>query len=176
MSVFLQPIYTQTTSGATTARVTFNNIPQTFTDLLVKVSQRNTHTQPFDPFVIGFNNDVNTIYSQTSFGGDGSSVNSFRSSSNSYISYTNNMAVNAATSTASVFGSLEMYVPNYTSSNFKSVIVDAVTENNTARDVSTGSLGGLFRSTAAISRIDILGYNASIGPGSTITVYGITRG
>jgi hypothetical protein len=176
MTIAMHSIYTQTTSGATTARITFNNIPQTFTDLVIKVSQRNTHTALTDPFVIGFNNDTNGLYSATSFGGDGSSVNTFRSNLNAYLSYTNNMSVNGATSTANTFGSLELYIPNYTSSNFKSIIVDSVTEHNATGGPIAGLLAGLWRSTAAISRIDIIGYNAAIGPGSTISIYGITKG
>jgi hypothetical protein len=176
MSVFLQPIYTQTVTAANVSRITFNNIPQTFTDLVIKVSQRNTHSGPYEPFVIGFNNDTNTIYSQSSLGGDGSSVNSYRTSGNSYLSYTNNMSVNAATSTTNTFGSLELYMPNYTGSNFKSVIVDSVTENNSATNVATGLLAGLFRSTSAVSRVDVIGYNANISQYTTITIYGVTRG
>lgn len=175
MSVFLQPIYTQTVGSGGTIQVTFNNIPQTFTDLMIKVSQRNDTAVVSEPLAINFNADTSTIYSSTSVYGDGSGTGSLRASGYGYISYNGGLSVPGANATANTFGSFEVYIPNYTGSNFKSMTIDAVSENNATSTVA-GLGAGLYRSTNPITIIAFRGYNGILIQNSTITIYGITRG
>ena len=51
MSVFLQPIYTQTVGSGGASSIAFNNIPQTFTDLLIKMSVRASGPGPMDAYL-----------------------------------------------------------------------------------------------------------------------------
>jgi hypothetical protein len=54
-----------------------------------------------------------------------------------------------ATATANTFGNTEFYIPNYTSSNYKSFSVDGVTENNAT--AAFALYAGLWSNTAAIT-------------------------
>jgi hypothetical protein len=174
MSVFLQPIYTQTI-GSTAGGITFNNIPQTFTDLKIVVSSRHNNAGPIDGSIIRFNGDSGTNYSDTLMYGTGTSVIAARYTGQTFIFY---IADDANTATANTFSNWEVYIPNYTSANLKQVLVDGVSENNTAtndfqRQVLQGSL---WRSTAAITSITVGGYAGNPQQYSTFTLYGITKG
>jgi hypothetical protein len=173
MSVFLQPIYTQTVGSGGAASVTFNNIPQTFTDLKVVISGRTNRALVNDEANMYINNSSSSIYSSTRIQGDGSGATSTRTSA--YSVFINWGDVPGASATSNTFGNLEIYIPNYTSSNFKSLILDTVLENNAT--YGTQSLySGLWASTAAITS---LSFNPRVGPNfvqySTFSLYGILR-
>ena len=164
----MQPIYTQTVGSGGVTALSFNNIPQTFTDLkLVASVRRNNDTVDF---AWTFNGDTSNSYSTTIFFGQGSAgLGTFRTSNISYLSaYTNGSG-----QTANTFGSFEAYIPNYTGANFKSVIIDSVAENNATSNIS-GINAGLYRSANAISSIQLL--TANLVQYSTISLYGITKG
>jgi hypothetical protein len=174
MSVFLQPIYTQTI-GSTAGGITFNNIPQTFTDLKIVVSTRDNNAGHIDGNIVRFNGDTGANYSTTILYGSGTNAYSYRNSGATYIDY---IAVNGNTSTANTFSNWEVYMPNYTSANFKQVNIDGVSENNsTTNDQQRQVLtAGLWRSTAAITSITVGGYAGNPMQYSTFSLYGITKG
>jgi hypothetical protein len=133
--------------------IDFTSIPSTYTDLLVKVSGRSsrTGTTSGDSFSITFNGVGGTSYSDIAVRGSGSAA----------ISYSDVSAASAdlgripaAGQTASTFGNCEIYIPNYTTSNYKSISVDTVTENNATEAYQT-LLAGLFSNTGAITSITI---------------------
>jgi hypothetical protein len=77
------------------------------------------------------------------------------------------------TATANTFGNMSIYFPNYTSSNFKSFSVDAVTENNgTAAFIDMGA--HLFSDTNAINRITFISAGLFLEH-STAYLYGISN-
>jgi hypothetical protein len=77
--------------------------------------------------------------------------------------------------TANTFASNDIYIPNYTSSNYKSAISDTVTENNAT--LSFADLyAGLWRSTSAITSITIGPNGTGFAQYSTFSLYGITKG
>ena len=174
----MQPIYTQTIGAGGANTVAFNNIPQTFTDLQIVVSARST-APSFDNLRLRFNNDSSALYSTTVAAGDGFASFSERLSSGSNIfifDYASGSLPNAS-STANVFSNLTAYIPNYTGTNFKQVISDSGTENNQPAEFVRLALGaGLYRSTNAITRIDVSVFGPSYAQHSTITLYGITKG
>ena len=170
----MQPIYTQTVSGSSTNLITFNNIPQTFTDLVVKASVRVSQTGNlyFDPKFY-FNNDTSTLYSQTQLYGTGSAAASGRDSAQA----TMQLYVNTNSATANTFSNSEIYIPNYTGSNFKSCFSDSVTESNAATTVLQFLEAYLYRSTSPITRLDFTATGALyFMANSTFTLYGITKG
>jgi len=171
MSVFLQPIYTQTIASGSTGSITFNNIPQTFTDLKLEISAReNTVTgQTFVALYLRFNNDSSSLYSDTRLYGSGTSTNSSRLSGNAnYLG-----SDEAANSTANTFNSVSAYIPNYTGSNYKQMISDSVAENNTT-GIDMFLNANLYRSTSAITSIQVLPQITFSGY-TTISLYGILR-
>lgn len=168
MALVMTPIYTQTVGAGGAASVTFNNIPQVYTDLKVVASIRSTGIN--GTLLVQFNNDTtNSNYSMTYMWGNGSSTTSLRYSAPYFINS------NRSDSTTSVFNNGEIYIPNYTSNNFKQLITDSVNENN-GTYAEAWLLAGLWRSTSAISSIK---FSQAVDTGfaqhSTFSLYGIIR-
>ena len=83
-------------------------------------------------------------------------------------------AVNANNSTASTFGNAELYIPNFSSSNYKSSSGDGVSETN-ATSTNLGLNANLWSDTAAITSIKLIpGDGTAWVEGSTASLYGIS--
>ena len=158
--------------NASAASVVFANIPQTgYTDLKVVVSARGDGTS--GAFMCQFNAATTNLSSRVIYGINGNATGSSTySDENSIWGYTTN-----STSTANTFGNAEILIPNYTSSNNKSVSIDAVNETNAAdgRQIITA---GLWSSSAAITSITLLSKTGSnVGTNftqySTFSLYGV---
>jgi hypothetical protein len=166
----MQAIYTQTVSG-TPGTVTFNNIPQTYTDLLVKISARSSVSAANSEMYITYNGDLGSNYSTTWLTGNGSSASSSRGSNNGAVV---TIQINGATSTSNTFGSIDVYTPNYTSSLFKQTTVEGVIENNTTAHDSR-LISYLYRSNAPLTSTTFSAVGGAFVAGSTFTLYGISR-
>lgn len=156
------------------ANIEFTNIPQTYTDLKLVLSARTTlNSSNYDQLRLQFNGSTASNYSaRLLYGlgtGSGASVSSGTQSSIYYIAY----AV-GATATSNTFGNAEIYIPNYTSSNAKSVSSDITTENN-GTDALAGLNAGLWSLTNAITSITLFSANSgsTFAQHSTATLYGI---
>ena len=156
------------TLASATASVTFSSIPQTYTDLLLKVSVRSTTTN--DWVGLYFNGSTADVSGRI-IQGTGSSVSSS----------TSNPAIQAILSdnssfTASTFGNAEVYIPNYTSNNAKSFSIDTVTENN-ATTAYMQLLAGLWNpaTQAAITSITLVASSGDMAINSTFYLYGISN-
>ncbi len=163
--------------SAGASSVTFTSIPQSYTDLKIVVSARNDDSNSAGGlFYVGLNG-VSTDLSSRVLYGYGSGVGSLSSTAASAIfGYTTSSG-----STASTFGNAEIYIPNYTSSNNKSISVDAVNENN-ATDGRQDIVAGLWSSSSAITSVTL--YSARISDGaasgsfvqySTFYLYGVAK-
>jgi hypothetical protein len=172
MTIAMQPIYTQTVGSGGATSITFNSIPQTFTDLKLVMSSRTAGANNFFDPSLQFNNDASSVYSYTQLYGTGSgSATSDRASNFAKFP----LWQNGSSSTSNTFGNYECYIPNYTSSNFKQVIIDAVTENNASTALSM-LVAGLWRSTSAISTMNISSSSNAFQQYTTFSLYGITKG
>ena len=172
MSVFLQPIYTQTVGAGGAASVTFNNIPQGYTDLKLVISARsNVSADTWTQGYVQFNGSTGNNYSKTSFYGYNTTVGTDRITGTS-VFY--GLWFNGGSSTTSTFGNNEIYIPNYTSSNYKQVISDCSSENNnaTALNILTA---GLWSNTSSITSIALTVQAGSFVQYSTISLYGVLR-
>lgn len=151
----------------TAASVTFDNIPQSgYTDLKIVASYRGSGSLPYEISNVRFNGLTTNLSSRT-IEGSGSAASSF---TNPTIYFGSG---NGNTSTANTFSNMEMYVPNYRLSNFKSVSIDAVGETN-ATAIAMQLTAGLWSSTAAITSIQIVPTNSFLA-GSTFSLYGIAQ-
>lgn len=164
------PISTVTVGSGGASAIEFTGIPQTYTDLLIKFSTRDTSADFAENVAIQFNGVGGTSYSERLLRGAGSSVGSFNRSSVAAINYLYSTSANA---TSSTFSNGDIYIPNYTSSNNKSVSVDTVTENN-ATSAYTALTAGLFSNTSPISSIKLLA-GVTFVQYSTATLYGIRK-
>jgi hypothetical protein len=163
MTTTMQLIAKQTVGSGGATSVTFSSIPQTFTDLKVVMSARGS----------------GSAVSQIQFNGSASNRSNIRLYGNGSVtaSYSGSDVftyLNRSSYTASTFDSSEIYIPNYTSSNFKSISIDNVQETNaTALDMQLQA--GLWSQTAAITS---LGFVPDSGQSfvefSEFTLYGIS--
>lgn len=160
------------TLSSSAASVTFSAIPGTYTDLVLRISARNSSSFVVSDCILKFNGDATTTnYSETYIEGSGSTAVSGRNSNQSRI-YTS-MVINGDTSTSSTFGSLEVYIPSYTVSQNKSLSLLGIQETNaTAAYMEVGA--GLYRNTAAITSIEMtLNSTLTFNSGSSFFLYGI---
>jgi hypothetical protein len=167
----MQVIQHQELSSAQ-ASITFSSIPQTFTDLYLVISGRLSSANSEGLF-IEFNGSTSG-YSARDLYGTGSSA----ASSTNPFGITSKLFIGSQASTAqtaSTFGVTTAYIPNYTSSNQKSVSADNVYENN-ATAAGMDVLAGLWTGTAAISSIVITSNNGNLVQYSSATLYGILKG
>ena len=118
-----------------------------------------------------FNGDRANNYSNTVLTGNGSSVNSQRSSTTSAFDLSSYPMAN---NTANTYGNVEVYIPNYTSSNYKQGTIDGVMENN-ATYSEQRLLAILYRSTSAITSFTIYAGNGNFTSASTFSLYGVLR-
>jgi len=176
----MQPIYTQTITNSTTNGITFNNIPQTFTDLQVRFSVRSLAAAANNTIFFYFQDGGNNAnYSETYIYGTGSTAGSARISTGGIDYGTGIFAIPGNTTTANTFGSGDIYIPNYAvSGNKHSYILDIVSENNsTTTGIYQELSAGLFNLTTAIT---VAGFYLQGGnylaPNSTFSLYGITKG
>jgi hypothetical protein len=150
--------------------IDFSSIPSTYTDLAIYLSGRTTSNAGQNWSVTrGTFNGSSSNWSYRGLYGDGSSASSSSNASSSEFG-----SGNSSLTTANSFGSIFIYIPNYNSSNNKSVSVDFVTETNATTALS-GLIANLWSNTAAITSIG-LPMNAAYGLWAQYTtayLYGI---
>ena len=162
-------IATTTVGSGGVSSISFSSIPQTYTDLVVKVSAQTTRVSGnnMDYFKIKFNASA-TGYTDRSLYGNGSSA---QSEANNATSYGFDFVVNGTS--GSQFSNFEMYIPNYTSSNYKSWSADGVAEENAVAAIQAFN-ANLWSNTSAITSISFESANAAnFKQYSTATLYGI---
>jgi hypothetical protein len=151
----------KTTLNASAASITFSSIPQTFTDLKIVVSAR----------------DVSVTYSSLYIAINGTAVTSLRkvlgngSSASSGTDYVG--LIDGTASTASVFGNADIYIPNYTSSNYKSLSIDMVSENN-ATGAHQFLTAAISPATTAISTLAFT-CDGSFEKYTSVSLYGVAK-
>lgn len=165
MAITYEAIATTTVGSGGAATIEFTSIPGTYTDLLIKLSGRSTHSS-IDPVFITFNGAATSTTSYRSIFGDGSTVSSF-SGTGAQIQY-----IPGTGQTASTFNNAEVYIPNYAGSNNKSFSIDAVQETNAATAYIV-PMACLWSNTAAITSITLDPATGNFAQHSTATLYGI---
>lgn len=172
MPTTYEAIATVTVGAGGASSIEFSSIPNTYTDLLIKVSARSSRTAfQQDDLSYRFNNNSSSVYDYRQIRGSGSAV---ISTTPGTVTYNYAGQINSSTSTSNTFSNVEIYIPNYTSSTNKSSSVDGVQENNQTEAYAT-LVANLWSSTAAITSIQLLlninGTNFL--QNSTATLYGI---
>lgn len=156
-------IQTVTVGASGAATIDFTSIPQTFTDLKIVVSGKTTNASDFDLGYIYFNGN-STGYTGRRLQGTGSAASS--------ATQTQIQFRTTAANVTSVFGNAEIYIPNYTSSNNKSVSVDGVSEGNVTSTIQELQ-AALWSNTAAITQVTLYPNNGTWAQYTTATLYGI---
>ena len=156
--------------------VEFDNIPQTYNHLMLKISSRNDQNAYYDSSALNFNGDGNTGnngYSFTAMFTTGNSVAATRDVSRPDFDYANMQPADYANTDAFSCGTI--WIMNYTSSKYKVVWCQSGSENTST---STGQfipilMGGVWANTAAITSVKLQPYAGLLVEHSTHTLYGV---
>ena len=163
-------IASSTVGSGGAAYIEFTSIPNTYTDLLVSTSLRDNRNISLNDGTLKINgSDVNfhRRYLETT-----------NSASPTGDSQANNNYIYAVTTqgTASTFSNGIIYIPNYLSSNYKSIMIDNVSESNGTPN-NLIMIAGLWSDTSAITSLRLTPSGASINyvQYSTAYLYGISN-
>ena len=159
-----EPIATQTLAIAA-ATITFSSIAATYTDLRLVATGTVASAAP--DVWIRFNSDTATNYSLTAIQGNGTAASSFATTSATKIDITPGVGWSST-----IPSMVTMDVFSYAGSTYKTVLANENADRN-GSGVTTATVG-LWRSTAAITRIDITNSSSvNFSVGTTATLYGI---
>jgi hypothetical protein len=153
-----------TVGAAGASSITFTSIPQTYTDLKIVCSAR-TNASDVAQSIRVRPNASSTGYTYIRLTGNGSSAGSQGTEYN---------PANGNTATASTFSNNEIYIPNYTSSNNKSISADGVSENN-ASEAYAILTATLWANSAAITSLELSLASGLFQQYSTFYLYGIAK-
>ena len=146
--------------------VLFSSIPASFVGLVIFGESRSTA----DLGILIKFNDSSTTFESRRLQGDGSSVVSRRSTTNS-VGFTN-----WNSSTSDVFASLKIFIPNYTSSNVKQFMVDSATEQMSGTGTYMKIEGAQWDGTSAITSIELASDSGVFAEFSSFALYGVPGG
>ena len=162
------PISTVTIGSGGAATIDFINVPQNYTDLVIKLSIRSSQTGAIADYGKVLFNGSTASYSYRDVYGNGSTAASTNGTTTLFMTYQGNAG------TANVFGNSEIYIPNYGGSNNKSFSIDGVVENNATTAYATLT-AVLWSNTSPINSISIGPASGTWQQYSTATLYGIRK-
>ena len=176
MATTFTKIASVTVGAGGASSIAFSSIPSTYTDLCIKISGRTTQTGSIrntSDLALTFNGSTSG-YSSKLLSGNPAIDNPPISASNSGTSIVWGGMVSNADATASTFGSVDIYIPNYAGANYKSVSVDSVSENNST-NAGQEFTAGLWSNTASITSITSTPGAGNFVQYSTAILYGISK-
>jgi hypothetical protein len=161
-------IASSTVGSSGASYVEFTSISTSYTDLKLVGSARTDRSDSYLDYVSLLPNGSSSSISMRRLYGAGSTAGS--DTSTSYLL----AEADGALATSSTFSNFEFYIPNYNSSNYKSLSIDAALENNSSTDNQMSLSAGLWSNTAAITslRLNVVGGTKFVQY-STFYLYGI---
>lgn len=157
-----------TTLSSSASDIVFSNIPQTFTDLMFIFTGQGSASSNVD-CNMRFNGDSSALYSYMRIYSGGSTVNADRGNgTNSWGA----VAYIGGSNTPNMFASTQINIFNYSSTSANK---SSLCQWNSAGTSDNYSLinAGLYRSTSAITSIQIFPQSGSLVAGTTAQLYGI---
>jgi len=152
------------TVGTATPSITFSSIPSTYTDLVVVCA--NITNASAQTMYVRFNGDTTTNYSATYLSGDGSSASSARQSNQAAGILIGGVNVGLS---STVPANAIIQIQNYANTTtFKT----ALSRYNLS-SAELQAVVGMWRSTSAITSMDIRVSGGNFAVGSTFSLYGI---
>jgi hypothetical protein len=144
-----------TTLGSAVSSYTFSSISGSYTDLVLVVAS-NSNVLNIN---LRFNSDSTALYSDTALWGTGTSATSGRDTGSTFIygTYSSGQVIQ------------KWQIMNYSNTTTNKTVLLRVDDSA----VAVGAVVGLYRSTNAISSINILAGTGNLPAGLTATIYGI---
>lgn len=168
MASSITAIASTTVGSGGASSIDFTSIPATYTDLLFMLSVRQSPASTQDTTWINSINGVTNAFTDIVLRGDGSGASAFAPGETPlYIGQSP-----CANATVNTFASHSIYIPNYLTSNNKSISIDSVQETNAAT-AYMGITAGLWSNTSAITSISFIPNNGTFVQYSTAYLYGI---
>ena len=166
-----ESIATVTVGAGGASSISFTSIPQTFTHLQLRGLFRSDYGSGAGAYFRMNNDTTSGIYSAHGLSGNGSSASAFGDINISAGTYWG--LDTGPSSTANSFGANIVDILDYKNTNkFKTVRIFSGADSNGSGTITLRS--GLYRSTNAISRLDIVfGGEANWVSGTTVALYGI---
>jgi len=156
------------------SNIEFTSIPQTYTDLIIKVSGRTNRASILEAFNIQFNGNTASNYVRQIIFGEGATAYSNKQTDTTAGLDSSGLNT-GANATSLTFGSTDVYIPNYTSANNKSLGSDTTGENNSSTSYMQ-FMAGVWQNTAAITSIKLIPtFGNNFVQYSTATLYGISK-
>lgn len=156
-----------TVGAGTSASITFSNINQSYTDIMIRVSSRSTAADNW--MTISFNGGITTPITSYMLSGNGSTVTSTARTDNFVLPNGN------SSYTSGDFSNGEIYIPSYSNSLFqKFMTADGVNENNTSTALS--NMGApWWNNHSPITSVTLTPNSGSFAQYSTFVLYGIFK-
>lgn len=159
--------------GSNANQVTFNNIPQTYTDLIVDISAKSDLSTFGDAFSLWINNSSSSIVSTSVNVGDTSTI----LSNNSTIGLPYAQGYFAGNSSAN-WGNARVQIYNYTnaSGSVGSIVSHGASSSGTFSNIFIRN-SSFFTGANGVSRLDfyIIAAGGLILTGSSFRLYGVLR-
>lgn len=165
-------IATITAAGGETS-LTFSSIPQTFTDLQLRIFARDTYTGAgTDSVLMQFNSDTTTDYYCHHLVGNGASV-TVNGYATSYVECYQSMIMAGAGS--NIFGVGIVDIADYkNTSKYKTIkSIGGGDANSSAGAYNIALASSLWQNTNAITTITLSGATTAFAAGSVFALYGI---
>jgi hypothetical protein len=150
--------------------ITFNNIPQTYTDLKIVVSSRRSAGNVWGTYVLTLNSNSNSIYSWRELKGDGASGSAVESLNTTSIKVSEGVGSGSG---ANIFDNTEIDILSYASNvNYKQINSHGAGENN-ATTAYQGLWVGRWLSYDPVTSVTIKSGSETFVQHTSITLYGI---
>ena len=161
--------YTVGAGGASS--ITFTNISQGYTDLVIKASLRSSISATNDYGYLQFNGDTGSNYAYKQLAGNSNATSASTGTSTGALL----LRFNAATSASNVFGDNEVIIPKYVA-NANKVATSLTASSNSASGASSAILSywtTLWSNTSPITSILLAPASGTFVQYSTVTLYGV---
>lgn len=158
---------TTTVGAGGSSSLVFSNIPQGYTDLLVKISCRTSRAADEDGLGVQLNSTT-TGYTYRVLAGNGAAVTSVATAYGELWT----TRIQGAAAGTDIFSNTDLYFPNYSGNQPKAITSESVTEKNGTNGYMTLTTV-LQPNPAPITSLTLSGLNAPFQQFSTFTLYGI---
>lgn len=161
------------TANGTQSGYTFSSIPQTYTDLVIRMSARSTGSGTFNTLYAYVNAFTSFLNTTTRLQSDASAATSSRQGTAQTQSIQLN-ATQSGSATADTFNNSEIYIPNYTTSTIHQISCFHTAEDDVSNPAWISLMAWRQTTAGAITSITL---NEVAGgfwqSGSTFSLYGI---
>lgn len=158
--------------GGAAATIDFQNIPQTFENLVLEVMGRGDNASGFIRAKLTINNDTGNNYDSQDVFGNVTTAGAAQGVAGAYVDY---LLLAAASATANASGSFIVRIPSYARTTFRKMVhgktvSPIVADGSGVVDVL--EVGAQWRSTAAINRLTLTASAGNFIAGTVASLYG----